>query len=70
MPRPPQLAPLDVEEQRLYFTVPFECWDSAPILRLHLCVKVSEAARGEIFPSADMPLEVVSEVQYWRTRPV
>ena len=30
------------------FTRPFACWDFAPILRLHLSVNLSEAARGEI----------------------
>ena len=30
------------------FTLPLECGDPAPILRCLLCVKVSDAARGEI----------------------
>ena len=30
------------------FTLPFACRDPAPILRTLLCVKVSDAARGEI----------------------
>ena len=30
------------------FILPFECGDPAPVLRLLLCVKVSEAAKGEI----------------------
>ena len=30
------------------FTMPFACWDPAPILRILLCVKVSDTARGEI----------------------
>lgn len=33
-------------------------------------VNVSEAARGKFCPGADLPLEEVSEAQYWRNKPM
>ena len=53
------------------FTLPLWCGAPAPILHFRLCVWMSQRLRGEKFHSStDTPLEIVSELQYWKTEPV